>query len=654
MRAGGRALLVIVALGLTVAAPAANAQRVKRRPAAAVEAAPVVAPASVAAVPVTSSATGTPLATETANNVVIEVLQPGAPAAPITTGSTEPASVAAVEPSTGMVDPMLPVPLPPPMRPLGSAGRSSVRRSGQPPSTDFLPVEDRWRIGFPDYELYERGAWHDPYGQNVLKGDYPISGQNTFMNLSLVSDTLFEKRRLPTPSGASSARPESKPFFGDGAQSFFKTEGILSINVFHGNTAFKPVDWQFRVTPVFNFENKVSLQEVGLVLPDVRGGTDRSRDDIAFQEAFFELRLADVSPNFDFVSARAGRQPFSSDFRGFLFSDTNNGLRLFGTAESNRVQYNLAYFDMLEKEINSELNTGKDRGQKVAVANFYRQDLFTPGYTGQLSVHYNFDDGRLKYDENGFLQRPAAIGTVDPAGGHPLEAWYVGWTGDGHVGKLNLSHAYYVAKGHDTFNPLAGRRIDIDARMAAVELSQDRDWLRIKGSYLYASGDPDPSDGTGEGFSAILDNSNFAGGGFSFLSRQGIRLTNVNLFSPNSLFPDLRASKFQGMANFVNPGLRLLNVGLEAELTPTVRLLANANQAWFDRTQSLETLLNQAAIHKAVGIDLSLGVQYRPKLSQNIILTGGISYFIPRAGFVDLFESDRNLYSAFGAVTLAF
>ncbi|MBI3328925.1 MAG: hypothetical protein HYZ81_19755 [Nitrospinae bacterium] len=42
-------------------------------------------------------------------------------------------------------------------------------------------------MGFPSWERYERrfeapyvkGRWWDPYRQNVLKGDYPITGQHT-------------------------------------------------------------------------------------------------------------------------------------------------------------------------------------------------------------------------------------------------------------------------------------------------------------------------------------------------------------------------------------------------------------------------------------------------------------------------------------------
>jgi len=45
----------------------------------------------------------------------------------------------------------------------------------------------------------------------------------------------------------------------------------------------------------------------------------------------------------------------------------------------------------------------------------------------------------------------------------------------------------------------AGKRVDINAQMAAVEVSMDRDWLRYKGSFFFASGDDNPRDGTARG-----------------------------------------------------------------------------------------------------------------------------------------------------------
>ena len=74
-----------------------------------------------------------------------------------------------------------------------------------------------------------------------------------------------------------------------------------------------------------------------------------------------EYKLADLGPDYDFVSVRAGTQPFNADFRGFLFADMNRGIRLFGSKFSNRDQFNLVYFRQWEKDTNTALNTFNDR-----------------------------------------------------------------------------------------------------------------------------------------------------------------------------------------------------------------------------------------------------------------------------------------------------
>ena len=324
------------------------------------------------------------------------------------------------------------------------------------------------------------------------------------------------------------------------------------MSLFHGDTSFKPVDWQIKFTPEINI-NYLTVQETGVVNVDVRQGTARLDSHLGLQEAFARLKIADLSHAYDFVSARAGIQTFNSDFRGFIFFDQEPGLRIFGNLDSNRYQYNLAYFAMLEKDTNSGLNTMQYRNQQVMIANVYRQDFFKPGYTIQASFHYDKDDPSLQYDTNHFLVRPAPIGDALP---HAVRAYYYGLTGDGHIGRLNVNHAFYQVLGHDSLNPIAERRTDINAQMAAAELSFDRDWVRFRTSVFYASGDKDPRNGSARGFDAIMDNPNFAGGFFSFWEREGIRLTGtgVGLVQDDSLLPSLRTSKLEGQANFVNPG----------------------------------------------------------------------------------------------------
>jgi hypothetical protein len=555
--------------------------------------------------------------------------------------------------------------------------------SGETPDRRQTP--DRWRIIFPEYDRYgdrgargrdipfKKGRWWNPYNQSVLKGDYPIKGDKLFMILSAVSTTPVEQRRAPTPSGVSSVDPLSGEFFGRPEQFAMSETVQLSFELFHGDTTFKPRDWAIKFSPTFSIPNYVNARENGVVNIDVRRGTNRTDWHVSLEEAFGEVKLADVNANYDFVSVRAGIQPFVSDFRGFIFSDNNLGARVFGAFDNNRIQYNAAYFSMLEKDTNSGLNRFDTRHQNVYIANIFRQDFLRKGYTIQGSFHFNDDRRTVEFDRNGFLVRPALIGDAAP---HAIKVGYAGFSGDGHLGRINLSHSYYFAFGHDERNPIAGRRVTVRSNMAAVEASIDRDYLRFKGSFFWAQGDRNPTDNRATGFDAIFDDPNFVGGQFSFWVRNGIRLTQtgVGLVQPNSLLPSLRSSKIQGQANFVNPGIFVYNAGVDVEVTQRVKAVFNANYLKFHRTESLEYVLFQNRIRHDIGFDYSLGVAYRPFLINNVTLTFGASTLQTGRGFRDIFtDASRNcppgvgefcqpdvispkkmLYSIFGQLKLVF
>jgi hypothetical protein len=223
---------------------------------------------------------------------------------------------------------------------------------------------------------------------------------------------------------------------------------------------------------------------------------------------------------------------------------------------------------------------------------------------------------------------------------HEVNAHYLGWSGDGHINRFNISHAFYWALGKDELNPIAGEPQNINAQMFALELSYDRDWMRFRSSYFFATGDSDVSFGNREatGFDTIFDNPAFAGGQFSYWNRQQIRLFGVNLVNRLSLVPNLRSSKFQGQSNFVNPGLQLINLGVDADVTPKLKLISNVNFLWFNQTEVLETLVFQDDIKPFIGADLSLGTEYRPFLTNNVIVLAGISGLIPGDGFRDLYN----------------
>lgn len=540
-----------------------------------------------------------------------------------------------------------------------------------PPIADiYNVVPNRWALEQPDYKrypvkgeyVYIKPHWYDPFNRNRFKGDEPIwpekFGQQVFLNVTASETTFVDGRKLPVPSDVSAARPGSSEFFGRGEQFFLDQTFRFTLDLFHGDASFKPVDWRVRVTPEISL-NYLDVKELGIVGPDVRAGTTRLDSHVGFQEAFVEVKLHDLSPNYDFVSVRAGIQEFNADFRGFLLSEEQPALRIFGDLKSDRIEYNVAYFNFLEKNTNSGLNTFDARNQQVVLGNVYIQDFFFPGYTAEFVGAWNKDDGGLHYDDNGFLVRPAPVGAVINQGVgavlHSINVGYFGWLGSGHIKRLNLTHAFYEVAGKDTNNPIARQKVTVNGQMAAVELSYDRDWIRYRLSTFYASGDHDPHSSRANGFDSIVDLPNFAGGLFSFWNREGIRLTGsgVSLTTDGSLLPNMRSNKEEGQANFVNPGIFLINAGADIDITPKLKGFVNFNYLRFMRTEPLEHVLFAAPIRHNIGEDFGIGAQYRPPLTENIILTGGVSILQPGQGFRDIYTS-RTLFSVFGMAKLTF
>jgi len=542
-----------------------------------------------------------------------------------------------------------------------------------PPIADvFNKVPDRWALQQPEYRrydakgeyLYTKPRWYDPFNRNKFKGDEPIwpkvLGQQTFFNFTATSETFFDGRRVPSPSNVSTANPGSSEFFGRGEQAFLDQTFRVSFDLFHGDASFKPVDWRIRITPEVSLNN-LNVRELGIVKPSPLAGTNRLDSHVGLQEAFVEYKIHDLSSNYDFISIRAGIQEFNADFRGFLFQDEQPGIRVFGNLHSGKIEYNVAYFDFLEKNTNSGLNTFERRSQQVFLGNTYLQDFFFPGYTAEFLIAFNKDDGGLHYDDNGFLVRPSPVGNVinqNPGAGpilHGIRVGYFGWLGSGHIKRINLTHAFFQAVGEDTFNPIAGKPVTVNAQMAAAELSYDHNWIRYRVSGFFASGDANPRDNRARGFDSILDLPSFAGGLFSFWNREQIRLTGsgVSLTPPGSLLPSLRSNKEEGQANFVNPGIFLVNAGADFDLTPKLRAFANVNYLRFDRTESLEYILLQSSIRHGIGTDYGLGVTYRPPLSENIVITGGASALTPDNGLRDIYGG-HTLFSLFTSVRFTF
>ncbi len=527
----------------------------------------------------------------------------------------------------------------------------AVRKQRQIPTYEQVPIPDRWRI-VEALGVNER--WYDPYNQNTLKADRPIFGtQDWFFNLNVINDLTIEPRRIPIPVGLqANAGSGSLDIFGDGKQLGVVNSLIVSTALIKGDTTFRPPDYEFRVTGVLN-GNFQKVETIGALFADPRKGTTRSDVHFGLQDAFIDYHLRNKSDRYDFDSIRVGIQPFTSDFRGFLFQDNQPGVRLFGNFANNRLQYNLAYFRRLEKDTNSGLNDYDIRADHIFAANLYYQDFPVLGFQLQGSFIYNRnrESGDEFYNENGFLQRPAPVGDARP---HDYDVYYLGFSGDGHIDRVNLTFSGYYAFGSDYHNPIAGRQTDIRAGFVAAEVSYDRDWYRLKAYGLWSSGDEDPLDGTASGFDAIFENPQFAGADTAFWQRQSIPLIfggGVVLSGRNAIIPSLRTSKEQGQSNFVNPGIGMVGVGADLDILPELRVEANVAWLTFDDTSSLRFLRNQAEIDNEIGWDVSAALIYRPFFSQNVILRLAGAVLIPGEGMEDLFLSEGDMKPFYSILT---
>ena len=527
-------------------------------------------------------------------------------------------------------------------------------------SDDEFPVPDRWRLIQTLGLVKER--FRDPYHQNTYKGDrplikhpswLPIKGEDWFLELSGVSDTVVEPRSFPQPVGAATTQnPGSLDNFGRASTNVFSQTFIVGAGLIKGLTTFKPPEIEYRVALAFN-TTYATVSERGLlnIRPTVNP-SHRLSHFVGVQELFVDKHLRNTSDRYDFMSLRVGIQPFQADFRGFLFNDQQLGVRLFGNRDNNRFQFNLAGFWRLEKDTNSGLNniTTAPRKDYVFIANLFRQDFPVVGITSQISANINInrEANDIHYDTNGFPVRPAVIGNIR---GRNYDVAYLGYALDGHIGRVNLTAVSYLALGRDSNNIFTGKPANIRAYFFAAEPSMDFNWVRVRLAGLYASGNRNPYGNTESGFDAISENPQFAGADTSYWIRQSVPLIGgggVGLSGRNGVLNSLRTSKDEGQSNFNNPGTILLGAGADFDLTPKLRVSANINHLWFENTKVLQVLRNEGSISRDIGWDVSGAIIWRPKAIQNVVLRLSAATLIPGAGFRDLLTTrgrDKAFYS---------
>jgi len=498
--------------------------------------------------------------------------------------------------------------VPPPTTPPKTITQPDAQQPGATPRVRYQPVQSRYldlepfdrygrrrgwnpllfSDGTGEYPLLRGGGLLDVYNVNPLKGDRPISGEHLFFVTDVVSTNTFESREKANAPDALEKR----------------TTNFLSFELFHGDTVFRPPTWRVRATGAFDTRDA----------DDIGGGVTQT--DFAMQELFAEALLWELDPYFDFASLRVGRQAFASDFRNFIFVDQNDGAQLFGSLCESRIDYQLAFFDLVEKDPESNLSRGTEsRDQTFFAANVFLEDMLSMGYEVQLTTQW-----------------------VHDTQGATIDAYYLGFLGDGRLGKVDFAHALYLMFGDDEQNAFAGRSVSTSAHLAAVEVGIPDSWRRYVFSALYASGDDDPTDGDGNGFDSVFDNPQFAGGQLGFFHRQAIAVDGTLISNANSFYPNLRGKAAAG-PNSVNPGLAILHAGVEAELSNYWSVVGNASYLQFADTAVLEATFGQS-LSRGIGIDLSVGARYRPFGVDNVVITPVLQALVPTGGLDQLVSDD--------------
>jgi hypothetical protein len=188
---------------------------------------------------------------------------------------------------------------------------TSDRQALPPSSEPVTSATNRWKFDWPNYRrygpldgvvpnipskqeaLYVPGHLYDPFNRSKLKGDYPIFGQ-TFLNINLTSDTFNDPKAIPKPSNFDTSRPNSAFFFGKFSQYLVFENMSFSVSLFHGDAAFKPIDWQIKFTPELNV-NYLLTQENNIVNVNPLKGNTRLDSHLGLQEAFVEKKIAETS-----------------------------------------------------------------------------------------------------------------------------------------------------------------------------------------------------------------------------------------------------------------------------------------------------------------------------------------------------------------------
>jgi hypothetical protein len=484
-------------------------------------------------------------------------------------------------------------------------------------------VDTRWRTydldGVPQYGYH---LW-DTYNQNVIKGDFPLT-EKWFTETDVFRNFVFKERRN---LDFTKVLPENKFF----SHNNFEDENtIFGTEIRHNDDRFFPANFRFHIDGAVDWKSDINVFD------------RRSEGHAQIFDAFSDVQLHNFgSVNFNQMFLRGGIQNFKSDFHGLIFNDVGLGGRIFGNSLSNRLRYDFVVLKLFQKDaVSGLIDFSKASQHTVMISRFTWEDFLVKGWNSEWSVHWNHDPRKINGSDANQLN---------------LDTYYVGTTLNGNLGRFIFNPAIYGVFG-TADHLIDGEKVQHDVRAwtSVLDLEYPIDFWKLRVGYVYESGENGNSHSkTDTGFDAISDAVTLFGGPISYWVGEDIKYGKGDFVRANSFDPSLRGTNNQ--ANYINPGLQLINTGFDATVTPRVALSFNLNWLYFNNigTYATNNIVGGVATtttinHRNAGIEENVFIRWKPFLRQIndfVIIDTGFSVLQPLAGIKDAFGSSRPVYT---------
>jgi AMIN domain len=514
---------------------------------------------------------------------------------------------------------------------------AGAKRQKNGKKTDIEPENTRWRTydleGVPQYGYHQL----DPYHQNRLKGDFPAFGEKWFSEIDVFQTFIYKSRKNVDFTQEFNAN--QKCFHSTGEEclhnNFMDENGIFGFEIRHNDDRFFPSDFRIHMDGIADFRhdpNAVNVQSAG---------------NAEIFDAFSDVQLANFGThNFNQMFLRGGLQAFKSDFHGLIFNDTGLGGRIFGQALKNRLRYDVVYLKLFQRNAVSTLFDFRIPSQhQVVITRFTWEDFLVKGWNSEWTFHFNHDPRKANSAKN--------LAALD------LDTFYAGATFNGNLGRFIFNPAIYGVFGSADHNVItngipAAVHHDVRAWNGVIDLEYPIDFLKFRFGYVYASGD-NPNSKTDTGFDAISDATVLFGGPFSYWTGEDIKFGAGDLVRANSFFPSLRGGNAQ--ANYENPGLQLVNLGMDATITRRLQTSFNVNYYYFNSLGTFPGVgvantvngLNAFIInHHSGAIEENAFLRWKPVLHQIndlFVIDFGFAVMQPLAGMHDIFGRSTPVYT---------